>query len=87
MLVTQSCLTLCKLMDYIACQTPPIHGILQARKEYWSGCLFTSPGNLPNSGIKPGSPAQQADSLQSEPQGSPIYMYYFHTKLNIILKN
>ena len=35
--------------------------------EYWSGQLFPSPGYLPNSGIKPGSPAMQADSLLSEP--------------------
>ena len=30
---------------------------------------FLSPGNLPNPGMEPGSPAQQADSLPSEPPG------------------
>ena len=33
------------------------------RQEYWTGLPFPSPGNLPNSGIKPRSPALQADSL------------------------
>ena len=36
-----------------------------SRQEYWSGLPFPSPGDLPNSGIKPGSPALQADSLQT----------------------
>ena len=39
-----------------------------SRKEYWSGFPFPSPGDLPNPGIKPGSPALQ-DSLLSEPPG------------------
>jgi len=33
------------------------------RQEYWSGLPFPSPGDLPVSGIKPTSPALQADSL------------------------
>ena len=39
------------------------------RQEYWSGWPFPSPGNLPDPGIKPGSPELQADSLLSEPPG------------------
>ena len=39
------------------------------RPEYWSGYLFPSPGDLPNPGIKPRSPALQADSLPSGPPG------------------
>ena len=52
--VTQSCPTLCDLMD---CSLPDssVHGIFQAR--YWSGLPFPSPGDLPNPGIEPGSPA------------------------------
>ena len=38
-----------------------------SRQEYWSGLPFLSPGDLPDLGIKPGSPAWQADSLLSEP--------------------
>ena len=37
-----------------------------SRQEYWSGLPFPSPGDLPDPGIKPGSPALQADSLLSE---------------------
>ena len=37
------------------------------RQEYWSGLPFPSPGDLPNPGIAPSSPALQADSLPSEP--------------------
>ena len=43
-----------------------------SRQEYWSGLPFPSPGDLPDPGIEPGSPALQADSLPSEPPGKPI---------------
>ena len=54
----------------IAYQTPPSMGF--SRQEYWSGLPFLSPGGLPNPGIKPGSPALEADALTSEPPGKPI---------------
>jgi len=38
-----------------------------SRQEYWSGLPFPSPGDLPDPGIEPGSPALQAESLPSEP--------------------
>ena len=38
-----------------------------SRQEYWSGLPFPSPGDLPNPGIEPKSPALQADTLPSEP--------------------
>ena len=40
------------------------------RQEYWSGLSFPSPGDLPDPGIEPGSPALQADSLPTEPPGN-----------------
>ena len=40
-------------------------------QENWDGFPFLSPGDLPNPGIKLGSPALQADSLPSEPPGKP----------------
>ena len=40
-----------------------------SRQEYWSGLPFPSPGDLPNPGIEPGSPALEADALPSEPPG------------------
>ena len=68
-LVTQSCLTLCDPMDY----SPPgsaVHGILQARILEWVAIPFSR--DLPNPGIKPRSPALQADSLPLNHHGSPI---------------
>ena len=61
--VAESCPTLCAPMDYT------VHGILQARILEW--VAFPSPGDLPSPGIKPRSPALQADSLPAEPQGKP----------------
>ena len=40
-------------------------------QEYWSGLPVSSPGDLPDPEIKPGSPALQADYLPSEPPGKP----------------
>ena len=42
-----------------------------SRQEYWSGLPCPPPGDLPNSGIEPRSPALQADSLLSDPPGKP----------------
>ena len=41
-----------------------------SRQEYWSGLPFPSPGDLPNPGIEPGSPALQIDTLPSAPPGT-----------------
>ena len=43
-----------------------------SRPEYWSGSLIPSPADLPDPGIKLGSPALQADSLPAELPGSPF---------------
>ena len=53
----------------VAYQSPPSMGF--SRQEYWSGLPFPSPGDLPNSGIEPRSPALQADTLPSELPGKP----------------
>ena len=53
----------------VAHQAPPPVGF--SRQEYWSGLPFTSPGDLPDTGIEPGSPTFQADALTSEPPGKP----------------
>ena len=44
-----------------------------SRQEYLTGSPFPSPGELPNPGIEPTSPAQQADSVPTELPGKPIY--------------
>ena len=51
----------------VACQAPLSVGF--SRQECWSELPLLSPGDLPHPGIKPGSPAWQADSLPSEPPG------------------
>ena len=52
-----------------ASQAPPSMGF--SRQEYWSGLPFPSPGDLPDSGIEPRSPALQVDALPSKPPGKP----------------
>ena len=58
-LVAQLCPTVCNPMEF-------------SRQEYWSGWPFPFPGDLPNPGIKPGSPALQVASLPLSYQGSPM---------------
>ena len=41
------------------------------RQEYWSGLSFPPPGDLPDPGIEPESPALQSDSLPTEPPAKP----------------
>ena len=57
----------------VACQAFLSMGF--PRQEYWSGLPFLSPGDLPDSGLEPGTPALQVDSLPLSHQGSPdIYL-------------
>ena len=62
-LFAKSCPTLATPWT-VARQAPLSVGF--SRQEYWSGLPFPSPGDLPNPGIKPGSPALQADPLLTE---------------------
>ena len=39
------------------------------RQEYWSGLPFPPPGDLPDAGIEPASPALHTDSLSNGPLG------------------
>ena len=50
----------------VAYQASPSMG--SSRQKYWSGLPFPSPGDLPDPGVKPGSPTLEADALTSEPQ-------------------
>ena len=54
------------------------------RQEYWSGLPFPSPGGLSDPGIKPGSPALQADSLPSERLEKPIHLHTSHYQRSFI---
>ena len=69
-LVTKSCLTLATPWT-VACQAPLSVGF--SKQEYWSGLPFPSPGDVPDPGIEPGSPALQANSLPTELWGKPLY--------------
>ena len=68
MLVSQSCPTLATPWTAVR-QAPLSLGF--SRQEYWSELPFPSPGDLPNQGIEPRSPALQAGSLPAELQGKP----------------
>ena len=64
--VAQSC-----LCDPMACSLPGFSTMGFSQQEYWSGLPFPSPGDLPDPGIEPGSPALEADAVTSEPPGKP----------------
>ena len=66
----QSLVQLCDPMDCVDHQASLSMGF--SRPDHWSGLPFPSPGDLPNPGIEPWSPALQADSLPTElPGNSP----------------
>ena len=69
-------------MDYIACHAPP--SIVFPKQEYWSGLSFLSPGDLPNPGIKPMSPAWQADCLPLSHLESPKSHYKWFVVVNLL---
>ena len=71
-LVTKSCPTL-MIPWTVSCQAPLSMGF--SRQEYWNGVPFPPPGALPDPGIKPRSPALQADSLLTVVQGKPLSVY------------
>ena len=60
-----------------------------SRQEYWSGLPCPAPGNLPNPGVKPLSPASsalQGDSLLLSYQGSPnkpVLTHYYNLKARV----
>ena len=66
-----SCVRLFATPWTVAHQAPPSMGF--SSQEYWSGLPFLSPGDLPDPGIEPRSPALQADALTSELPGKPRY--------------
>ena len=79
--VTQSCPTLCEPMDSSLPQAPPSMGF--SGQEYWSGLPFPTPGNLPNPGIKPTSPALAGRLFTTVPPGKP-YSYHMTQGLKLL---
>ena len=88
----QLCPTLCDAMD---CSLPAPLSMGFSRQEYWSGLPCPPPGDLPDPGIEPGSPAWQVDSSLLSHWLSPFssvpipnlynlgqYFLLFHTHKN-----
>ena len=53
----------------VACQAPL--SMRFSKQEYWSGLPFPSPGDLPNPGTEPKSPALAGGIFTTEPAGKP----------------
>ena len=75
---TEACQSLSRVQLFVtpwtvAWQSPL--SIRFSRQGYWSGLPFPFPGDLPDPGIEPGSPALQADSLPPEPPGKPPTLF------------
>ena len=81
-----SCVRLFATPWTVAHQAPPSMRFF--RQEYWSGLPFPSPEDLPDPGIKPRSPALQADALTSEPPGKPVCVcmsqYFCNYRLDLL---
>ena len=75
MIVNQSLLLFSHsvISDFATPWTVALQALLSmeySRQEYWTGLPFTPPGDLPDPGIKPESPALQVDSLPLSDEGS-----------------
>ena len=69
----------------VACQTPLSLGF--PRKECCNGLPFPSPGDLPDLGINPASPALQVDSLPTELRGKYISLCVFNSYSSLDLSS
>ena len=69
MLRHSNCVQFSATLWNVAHHTPLSMGF--SKQGYWTGLSCTPPGDLPDPGIEPGSPALQADSLHSAPPGKP----------------
>ena len=85
-----SCVRLFATLWTVACEAPLSMGF--SSQEHKSGYPFPSPEDLPNPGIKPGSPALQTESLPSEPPGKPPWivegiLFHVHKRVFIIFSS
>ena len=71
-LVAQLCPSVCDPMNYTAHQALLSMGF--SRQGHWSVLPFPSPEDLPNPGIKPGSPTLQLEALLSELLGNNLLL-------------
>ena len=86
------CQSLSRVQLFATPQTVAHQALLSmefSRQEYWSGLPFPPPGDLPDPGVEPSSPALQADSIPSEPPGKPLVYLYARTgsqRLTLLFK-
>ena len=81
-IVVLSCVWFFVTLWTVACQAPLSLGLY--KQEYWSGLPFLSPGDLPNPGIRPRSPAMQVNSSPSEPAGKSLCC---HVSFSLVAEN
>ena len=86
-LVIKSCLTL--VIPWTAAHQAPL-SMEFSRQEYCNGLPFPFPGDLPDPGIEPRSPALQAVSLLTELPGKPkllvcLYLSWWKKKMWVIM--
>ena len=55
------------------------------RQEYWSGFPFPSPGDLPNPGFKPKSPALAGEFFTAELPGKPNLIHTMNILGQVVL--
>ena len=83
-------------LSYTFMHTMSLLSYTSVGQEYWSGLLCPVSGDLPKPGIKPRSPALEADSLPSEPPGKPLidpeflingvsHFFLYHTQLEFVI--
>ena len=80
-----SCVRFFATPGTVAYQAPLSLGF--SREEYWSGLPLPSPGDLPNPGIKPASPALADKFFTTEPPGKPSVFLLFFEALSPICGN
>ena len=80
--VTKSCPNMCNCMDYSP-QAPLSMEL--SRQQYWSGFPYSSPGDLPGSGIKLMSPALASGFFSTEPPGETSWGNQFSSVAQLCL--
>ena len=70
-IVTKSCLILSFAIPRVVAHQAPLSMGL-SRPEYWSELSFPPPGDLPNPGIEPASPALAGGFFTTEPPGKCV---------------
>ena len=74
-----SCVWLSVTPWAVAHQAPLSMGF--SRQEYWTGLPFPPPGDLPNSGMEPLSPALEGKFFPTEPSEKPQIIHTYHKKI------